>query len=236
MLITCVRQVSSNRLPMSIRPSLEAVLFDLDGTLVDTAGDLIAAVNRLMLRYQRSPVSTERLRPYVSQGGLRLICEAFKIEDSSSFALELRTEYLDLYRENISNHSRLFCGMTSFLSAVEASNLKWGIVTNKPEWLTHPLLAEMGLDRRASCVVGGDTLSESKPSPAPVLHACKALNVTPGNAVMIGDDRRDIEAGASAGTMTIAAGWGYLLPNENPANWHADYYFESVKQLHDWFY
>ena len=220
---------------MSSRLSVEAVLFDLDGTLVDTAGDLIAAVNRLMLRHGRPPAPLMSLRPYVSQGGLRLICEAFGIEDSSEFALELRDEYLKLYRENLSCHSRLFCGMERFLNAIEELKIPWGVVTNKPEWLTFPLLEEIGLNSRAACVVGGDTMPEAKPSAAPVLHACKVLNVAPARAVMIGDDQRDIVSGAAAGTVTIAAGWGYVLPHDNPAHWDADHYFETVDQLHAWF-
>ena len=216
--------------------SIHAVLFDLDGTLVDTAGDLVAAVNRLLLQRGRSPVSLTALRPYVSQGGLRLICEAFGIETSSRFALELREEYLELYRANLSCHSRLFPGMEEFLLSLENAEIPWGIVTNKPEWLTFPLIEEMGLNRRTSCIVGGDTLAESKPSPAPVLHACEILGISAKHVLMIGDDKRDIDSGSAAGTETIAAAWGYILPQDDLHLWGANHSFETVAQLHAWFH
>jgi len=214
----------------------KAVLLDLDGTLLDTAGDLVAAVNRLLLKHHRSPLSLGTLRPYVSQGGLRLICEAFSIAEDSEFAIALRAEYLTLYRNNLSIHTKLFHGMDRFLTSLEKSGIPWGIVTNKPEWLTLPLLTEVGLTQRAACVIGGDTLTVSKPSPAPVLYACEQIGIAPSDTLMIGDDKRDIDSGAAAGTLTVAAGWGYIQPADNLSLWQADYCFDSVEALHAWFH
>ncbi len=214
---------------------VRAVLLDLDGTLLDTAGDLVGIVNRLLLNHHRSPAQLKDLRPYVSQGAICLISHAFKIDEESELALSLREKFLDLYRDNLSIHASLFYGMEEFLEYLERQNILWGIVTNKPEWLTIPLISEIGLDKRASCIVGGDTLKESKPSPAPVSHACNLLNINPANTLMIGDDKRDIDSGNAAGTMTAAAGWGYIQPGDCLSSWKADHRFDSVKQLHEWF-
>jgi len=218
-----------------MRTDVQAVLLDLDGTLLDTAGDLVGTVNRLLLNHQRSPAPLQNLRPYVSQGAICLISRAFEIDEESDFALSLKQEFLTLYRDNLSIHSKLFSGMEEFLNYLDQQSIPWGIVTNKPEWLTIPLLVETGLSQRTSCIVGGDTLEESKPSPAPVIHACSLLNVSPSFALMVGDDKRDIDSGNAAGSLTAAAGWGYVQPGDSMSSWQADHTFDSVKQLHDWF-
>jgi len=214
---------------------VQAVLLDLDGTLLDTAGDLVGIVNRLLLQHRRSPAPLQALRPYVSQGAICLISHAFKIDEGSDLALSLKEEFLALYRDNLSIHANLFDGMEGFLAYLEQEKILWGIVTNKPEWLTIPLIEEIELDQRTACIVGGDTLKESKPSPAPILHACNLLGVHPSAALMVGDDKRDIDSGNAAGTTTAAAGWGYIQPDDCMSSWQADHSFDSVKQLHEWF-
>jgi len=202
--------------------SPEAVLLDLDGTLLDTAPDLGGAVNMLLEQYERTPMPLDALRPYVSQGGLTLVSIAFELDRQSERAHQLWQEYLLLYQQRISRNTQLFNGMGDVLEALEVADIPWGVVTNKPEYLTHPLLRDLDLDTRAACIVGGDTLNESKPSPAPVLHACEAIGIPAGRAIMVGDDERDIVSGKAAGAGTVAAGWGYIQPEDSPASWSAD--------------
>ena len=213
---------------------IEALLLDLDGTLIDTAGDLAAAVNKLLEMHDRPRLPFEALRPYVSQGGLTMVSIAFNLDRHSDRAHELWQQYLKIYAANISHHSRLFDGMEDVLERVETTGIAWGIVTNKPEYLTMPLLRDLDLEHRAGCIVGGDTVSEAKPSPAPVLHACKVLGIAPRNALMVGDDRRDIDAGRAAGSRTVAATWGYIQPHDAPAQWGADMMLDHPSQLHGW--
>lgn len=218
---------------MNSRP-VRALLLDLDGTLIDTAGDLASAVNSLLAHHHRPTLPFEQLRPYVSQGGLTMVSIAFQLERESDQAFELWQQYLEIYAANISHHSRLFDGMERVLEVAESAGVAWGVVTNKPEYLTLPLLRALKLQQRAGCIVGGDTLAEAKPSPAPVLHACESLGVAPAEAVMVGDDRRDIDAGRAAGSRTIAAGWGYIQPDDSPDSWGADQLMDHPSELHEW--
>jgi phosphoglycolate phosphatase len=199
----------------------DAVLFDLDGTLADTAPDLIAAANRLRKELGRAPVPELAVRNAVSKGGAAMLRAAFT--DAPELAPTLLDRYLALYRERICVHTRLFEGMDEVLDRVEAAGRPWGIVTNKPGWLTTPLVAAMGLDRRAGVVVSGDTLAQRKPAPEPVLHACKALGIDPVRALMVGDDRRDIEAAHAAGAASVLVDWGYYGDDELPGEWGAQH-------------
>jgi len=212
----------------------EAILFDLDGTLLDTAGDLSAAVNILLERTGKPPMPLEALRPYVSQGGLTMVSIAFDIPRESKKAKRLWRDYLEIYAENLSNTSRLFDGMESVLNRIEAQEISWGVVTNKPEVFTVPLLEALGLFHRAGCVVSGDTLIHSKPSPAPIIHACEILDVSPERVIMIGDDQRDIVSGRAAGTRTIAAAWGYIQPDDSPDSWGADAILQHPREIDGW--
>ena len=207
----------------------DAVLFDLDGTLADTAPDLIAAANRLREQLGRAPVPEAAVRNAVSKGGAAILRAAFV--DAPELAPSLLERYLAVYRERIHVHTRLFAGMEDVLARVEAAGRPWGIVTNKPGWLTTPLLAAMGLDRRAGAVVSGDTLAQRKPAPAPVRHACRTLGVAPARAQMVGDARRDIEAAHAAGAASVLVDWGYYGEDEAPGGWGAQHRIARPAQL-----
>lgn len=214
--------------------SVKAVLFDLDGTLLDTAGDLIGAVNALLTRHDREQFPLPVLRPWVSQGGLALVSRAFKLSPDDQHARQLWREYLEEYKSRISTTTSLFNGMASILSMIEESNRKWGIVTNKPEFLTSLLLEQLDLEFKPDCVVCGDSVSRSKPWPDPVLHACELLSISPEQGIMVGDDARDILSGQGAGMVSLAASWGYIRPDDDPEHWGAEAILEHPGQLHDW--
>ena len=209
---------------------IRAVLFDLDGTLADTAADLARALNAIRGKYGRPALPLARIRPLVSLGAAAMLKLAFDIEPGDADFAGLRAEFLHCYAANIARETRLFEGMESVLNDIEAE-AKWGIVTNKPAWLTDPLLRELRLDRRAACVVSGDTLAERKPHPAPVLHACRLIGVAPAETVFIGDAERDIEAGRGAGARTLVAAYGYLADGAVLEDWRADGIVESPLEI-----
>lgn len=210
------------------------ILFDLDGTLLDTAPDLAAALNVVLQENRRQPLPYEHIRPVVSHGGMALIKLGFRIDSSDPAFSKLRQRLLDVYRENISRHTRPFPGISELLEAIEQRGLNWGIVTNKPAWLTEPLLKDLGLFDRAACVVSGDTLDERKPHPAPMLHASELANSPPQQCVYIGDAERDIEAGNNAGMQTLVALFGYLQEGDDPRNWNASSMIEQPHDLLAW--
>jgi phosphoglycolate phosphatase len=218
--------------PGSVAP--EAVLFDLDGTLLDTAGDLIAAVNTLLVEDGRSPVPPERLRPWVSQGGLTLVSLAYDLPRESEQAHGLWKRYLVAYESAISNHSRIFRGLEGVLDALEKSGRPWGIVTNKPGYLSQRLLQELDMLDRPACLICGDTASRSKPWPDPVLLACDRIGIAPGRTLMVGDDCRDIDSARAAGARAVAAAWGYIRPDDSPDSWGADGVVNRPAMLAPW--
>ena len=210
------------------------ILFDLDGTLLDTAPDLADALNTLLQENQREALPYEHIRPVVSHGGMALIKRGFNIDSSDAAFEVLRQRLLDIYRENISRHTQPFPGINELLDNIEQRGLNWGIVTNKPGWLTEPLLKDLGLFERAACVVSGDTLAERKPHPAPMLHASKLANSPPHQCVYIGDAQRDIEAGNNAGMQTLVALFGYLQDGDDPRSWNASSMIEHPQDLLAW--
>lgn len=210
------------------------VLFDLDGTLVDTAPDMASALNRTLVNHGRQPLPFEAIRPSVSLGGVALVKLAFELDEADPELDRLRTEFLAIYRDNLSRESRLFPGMEQVLAGLERSNAAWGIVTNKPAWLTNPLMQDLQLAARSGCIVSGDTLEQRKPHPAPLLHACELLQCNPGEAVYVGDARRDIEAGAGAGMTTLVAAYGYIDKAEDPEDWGADGLVDSPEEILTW--
>lgn len=210
------------------------ILFDLDGTLLDTAPDLADALNAVLAENQRSPLPFEDIRPVVSHGGLALIKLGFNIDSSDPAFAPLRQRLLDVYRENISRRTQPFPGISKLLDSIEQRGLNWGIVTNKPGWLTEPLLKDLGLFDRAACVVSGDTLEERKPHPAPMLHASELANSRPEHCVYIGDAQRDIEAGNNAGMQTLVALFGYIRKHDDPYSWNASSLIEQPGDLLVW--
>ena len=214
--------------------AIKCVLFDLDGTLVDTAPDMAFALNQTLSRHDREPLPQAVIRSSVSLGGAALVKLAFNMVESDPDFTRIRDEFLAIYRANLCRHSRLFPGMEQVLARLERSNIPWGIVTNKPAWLTHPLTQALQLDTRATCIVSGDTLAQRKPHPAPLLHACKQLRRSAQETVYVGDDRRDVQAGSSAGAATLVARYGYIGPNEDPQTWGADGYIDRPEEILSW--
>jgi phosphoglycolate phosphatase len=201
---------------------IEAVLFDLDGTLIDTAPDMGAALNNLLIEEGYDPLPLESIRPLVSQGGLVLTQLGFGETVSEQEIEPLRLRYLQHYRNVVADNSVLFDGMEEVLNTLEKNNLIWGIVTNKPEWLTTPLLKRIRLNHRSSVVICGDTLEFKKPHPQPLIVAAEKIGVKCENCIYIGDDKRDIDAGNSANMITLSAAYGYIKANTNLAEWKAD--------------
>jgi N-acetyl-D-muramate 6-phosphate phosphatase len=218
---------------MTNRRGLRGVLFDLDGTLLDTAHDMAAALNRVRAVEGLEPLPLGSIRPLVSHGAPRLIKLGFgELEPARYDAL--RTRFLDFYRAALAVHTRLFAGFDKVLDQIEQSGLRWGVVTNKPAWLTAPLLAELGLDTRCGCVVAGDTLAERKPHPLPLLHAASLLGFEPRDCVYLGDAERDVQAARNAGMIPLVAGFGYLGDGEDPAAWQPEAIFARPEELIDW--
>jgi len=213
---------------------IKTVLFDLDGTLLDTAPDLAAALNTVLAENCREPLPYEAIRPAVSHGGIAIIRRGFQLEASDPAIEPLRQRLLEVYRANISTHTRPFPGMAEVLDTLEARGLNWGVVTNKPGWLTQPLLRNLGLLQRAACVVSGDTLTQRKPDPAPMLHACALAGSEPQRCVYIGDAQRDVEAGNNAGMYTLVALFGYFRDNDRPQDWQADAMIDKPADLLAW--
>ena len=190
---------------MTIEPALKTVLFDLDGTLVDTAPDLSKALNKLLIKHQQPTRSPESIRPYVSHGTIGMLGFAFGLSKSDPEFAELRQEFLEIYENHLCHQSKLFDGMDEALDFIEEQGLSWGVVTNKPDFLTKPLMQELSLDRRCACIVSGDTLPQNKPDPAPMFHAAKLAGCNADECVYVGDAERDIEAGKRAGMRTLIA-------------------------------
>ncbi len=199
---------------------IQAVLFDLDGTLVDSAPDLIMAMQRLLEEQGELSTDAAGIAAMVSKGGRAMLRRAFPHADEARIET-LLPRFLDLYFQAIATHTRLYSGMDEVLATLEKRGVRWGIVTNKPGWLARALVAELKLDARSSALVCGDCLPKRKPDPEPILHGCALAGVVAARRGYIGDDARDIEAGKRAGTMTVAAAWGYL-GDEDPHDWQAD--------------
>ena len=209
----------------------KGVFFDLDGTLADTAPDLVAAANQLLVTRNLPPKQYEVLRPCASAGARGLIGGAFGIGTDHPDFIPLRDEFFANYEKALLVNSVLFEGVDYLLEQLDSANLPWGIVTNKSERFTHPLTEQMGLRQRAVSTISGDTTPHSKPHPEPILHAARVANIDPSKSVYVGDDIRDIVAGKAAGMKTIAAAYGYCGCKEPPEAWDADYLVRHPKEL-----
>ncbi len=198
-----------------------AILFDLDGTLVDTAPDMGAALNNLLIEESLAPIPLEIIRPYVSQGALVLTRLGFSEQVPESEIEPLRLRYLDHYRAIVADDSVLFDGLEEVLNTLEKRSIPWGIVTNKPKWLTTPLLEQMALDKRAAVVICGDTLDKRKPHPLPLIVAAETIGIACDDCVYIGDDPRDIAAGRAARMKTLIASYGYIDRDARLDEWQA---------------
>jgi len=210
---------------------IQAILFDLDGTFADTAPDLAYALNETLISQKQAPLPFEKIRPVVSHGGRALIELGFGLGPEDVNYEPLRQKLLDIYLNNIAKQTNLFDGMEELLSIIEQKKMKWGIVTNKPSWLTDPLMRELTLFERAACIVSGDTTQNKKPHPEPLFHACEIAQVDPKQCIYVGDAERDIEAGRAAGMKTVAALFGYIQDHDDPDSWDADYYIQHPSEL-----
>jgi phosphoglycolate phosphatase len=211
----------------------DALLLDLDGTLLDTAPDMGGALNRLRAERGLGPLDEREIRPVVSHGAMRLVALGFPAAAGEEFEA-LRRRFLEIYAMNLADGTRLFPGFEDVLQRLEAQGLPWGIVTNKPGWLTDPLLDALGLAERAACTVSGDTLAERKPHPLPLLHAAGLMRVRPDRCVYVGDAERDIQAGRAAGMTTLVAAYGYISADDQPERWQAHGIVHAPGELLGW--
>jgi 2-phosphoglycolate phosphatase len=204
--------------PLRVR----AVLLDLDGTLMDTAPDLVGALNTLRMENGLGPLPAGHLQSVVSHGSAAMVRRGFDLQPAHPDFETLRQRFLSLYRARVSRATRPFDGMEDLLTRLEDSGVPWGVVTNKPGWLTEPLLEDLGYAARAACVVSGDTLPCRKPDPAPIRLACERLRLPPQECMLIGDAQRDVEAGRRAGVVTLVALFGYIGAEDRVGTWGAD--------------
>ena len=209
---------------------IQAVLFDLDGTLADTAPDLACALNRMRAARGLAALPLDVTRPVTSLGARGMLAVGFNIAPEHADYQKMREEFLDLYARDLCRETRLFPGMAELLDELERRDLPWGVVTNKAERLTHPLLKLLGVHHRAACVIGGDTTGKIKPDPAPLLAAAARMRLAPTRCLYLGDDRRDVEAGRAAGMKVVVARFGYLN-GKDPEAWDADAMIDEPLQL-----
>jgi 2-phosphoglycolate phosphatase len=210
------------------------LLFDLDGTLIDSAPDLAGAANDLRIARGLGPLPYEDLRPMVGSGARGMVGVAFGIVPGDSGFEGLRDEFLRRYEARMTIETRFFKAVVPLLDELDRSGRRWGVVTNKAARFTEPIARHFGLDRRASALVAGDSTPHSKPHPAPLLEAARRMAVEPQDCVYIGDDLRDVLAGRAAGMATVAAAWGYLGNGPGVAEWGADAIIESPMDLLHW--
>ena len=214
--------------------AIRGVLFDLDGTLIDSAPDLAGAANRLRADHGLEPLPLEALRPMVGSGARGMVGVAFGVSPGELRFEALRDAFLAHYEAGLLQCTQPFDGVPALLSALEAQDIAWGIVTNKATRFTLPIVAGLGLAQRAGTVVCGDTTPHSKPHPEPLLHAARALGLAPENVAYVGDDLRDAQAARAAGMPMLAATWGYLGQGEPVHSWGADALVDAPSQVLDW--
>ncbi|UYZ68617.1 HAD-IA family hydrolase [Moraxella bovis] len=221
---------------MTSTTKLNAVLFDLDGTLIDTAPDFIRIIKLMCAKYNHPCPTDTAIREQVSAGARAMVRlmfgdELMNVADTDERMLAYRQEFLDLYGQDICVDSRLFDGLDSLLDTLENKGVAWGIVTNKPRYLAEQLLDKLDLAKRCAVLVCPDDVANTKPDPEPMFLACKKLNIDPKNCIYVGDHIRDIQAGRASGMMTVAVGFGYIVPDENPHEWGADKVVDTLDEL-----
>ena len=208
------------------------VLFDLDGTLLDSAPDMVATVNRMRAARGQGPMALAELRPHVSKGSRAMSAAAFPQLDGEVPA-EMIREFLDIYEGELGRSSVLFDGVAELLDAIEAAGSRWGIVTNKPEYLARQVVPQLGWESRCAILIGGDSLPQRKPHPLPLLHAAAQLGVAIDDCVYVGDDQRDIDAARAAGMKSVAALWGYRPEGDDPLAWGGDVLVDTARGMLD---
>lgn len=209
----------------------QAVLFDLDGTLADTAPDLAGALNRLLIEEHHSPLTLEQIRPQASNGVRGLLALGFNITPEHPNYSEYSKRILTHYENHLADATSLFPGIAELLNTLDKQNIPWGIVTNKVRRFTEPLVTALGLSSRSACIISGDSASHAKPHPAPLLLACATLKIKPEHTIYVGDDDRDIIAGRAAGMRTIAVRYGYLSSKTPIESWQADLIINKPSEI-----
>ena len=211
--------------------ALRAVLFDMDGTLLDTAPDFVAVCQAMRAARDLPPVDEQRIRDVVSGGARAMVCATFDIEIGAEGFEALRLEFLERYREHCAVLSKPFDGMPELLADIEASRLIWGVATNKPVIFAEPIMQQLNLAERSAVLVCPDHVPRSKPAPDMLLLACEKIGVNPSEVLFVGDDERDIESGRAAGCKTAAVTYGYIHPDDNPRHWGADVVVDHPLEL-----
>lgn len=214
--------------------ALRAVLFDLDGTLADTAPDMARTVNAMRAARSLPPVPLAAVRPFVSQGARGMIGAAFGVKPDHGEFAAMREEFLAIYAENLCVDTRLFPEMDELLDLLDDRGLAWGVVTNKFERLARSVIDGLGIGARTAVLVGGDTCERAKPFPDPLLHAASVLSLAPSTVLYVGDDERDVQAARAAGMPVLAAGYGYLGDGPAPSRWGADAVVDSPAGIARW--
>lgn len=210
---------------------LRAVLFDMDGTLLDSAPDFIAVARAMRLARGLEPVPDQQIRDVVSGGARAMVLGAFDVDPLSEEFESLRLEFLDRYQDQCAIATRLYDGMAELLDDIEKAKLLWGVVTNKPLRFAEPIMQRLNLASRSAVLVCPDHVSKSKPDPEPMFLACSQLGLDPASVLFVGDDLRDIESGRAAGSKTAAVRYGYIHPDDNPDHWGADVVVDHPLQL-----
>lgn len=213
---------------------LSCVLFDLDGTLLNTAPDLTTALNKALAHYNFPEVPVHAITPYISYGAAVMIETALEQNVTDSIKADILVWLLNYYEHHIADFTHLYTGMPELLVTLEAKGIPWGVITNKHERMTHPLMRALDLTKRSACIICGDTTAYSKPHPEPMLTACRQIQVLPEHCLYIGDAQHDIAAGKAANMKTLAATWGYLKPDDKPQDWGADALIHHPNQILDW--
>ena len=221
---------------MSHNKTYDAVLFDLDGTILDTADDLGAALNYMLGKYELPLISPEIYRPIASDGALGLLTLGFGDALASYDYEVLRQEFLAYYEDNIAKYTTIYDGLTDTLQALQNANIPWGIITNKPIGLTNILTPHYKALDHSAITIGGDSLAKRKPDPMPMFYCCNELNVRPEQCLYVGDAPHDIEAGNRANMTTVIAGWGYIQDLKDCDSWSADYLAKSTTDLHQFIF
>lgn len=211
--------------------NIKTILFDLDGTMVDTAPDLGLALNMQRERYGLPPLAQETIRPFASHGSRGLLGIGFDLTPADAAFAAMRDEYLDLYDEVFTRAPALFDGMGEVLEVLESAGMQWGVVTNKPRRFTGRLMQALALESRAACIVSGDDAERPKPYPDTLLLACELALCPPETCIYVGDAERDIVAGHAAGMRTVVARYGYLDEHDQPETWHAEFMIDAPQEL-----
>ena len=214
--------------------NVQTILFDLDGTLLDTAPDMINALNMLLAEEDKAPLTHELCRDHVSHGSIAMVTLGFGDQQDKNEFERRRQRFLDIYEKNLCVDTKLFDGMDETLRFLEEQDVSWGVVTNKPGFLTTPLLEELKLSQRACSVVSGDTIDERKPHPAPLYLAASECGCLATECIYVGDAERDIEAGNRANMLTLLASYGYIDDSQTPIKWGANGVVEQPLEILDW--